>query len=29
MIKEDLLKQIAESAYNIGFGAKKVLLHLI
>ena len=23
MIKEDLLKQIAESAYNIGFGAKK------
>ena len=23
MTKEDLLKQIAESAYNIGFGAKK------
>lgn len=29
MIKEDLLRQIAENAYNIGFGAKKVLLHLI
>ena len=25
MTKEDLLKQIAESAYNIGFGAKKNL----